>query len=303
MLKLAVTMAALGWALSRTSLSAMRDAVGRMSPAAPIAAVLLLAGGIVAGAFRWREVMRAYGVDRMPPLAFLIRGYLVAGFYNTLVLGNVGGDVLRGYAARGAFEHPADSYIAILVERGFGLVALLALAAVGASLGTSLGAPLAIVFVGLGVALLAVTMATPRLVQTLSRWLPGRLGSLAREPTSPRNYGALFVAALWSIPSQLTAICATHVLVHGIEPRLQLIDSLALIPIASLVTYVPISLAGLGLREAAFVVLLGKVGVAPGDATAASLAFMGVLLFVAVVGGVAHAIQPLRLPRDGGDVR
>jgi hypothetical protein len=60
--------------------------------------------------------------------------------------------------------------------------------------------------------------------------------------------------------------------------------------------YVPISLAGLGVREAAFVVLLGRVGVSPANATAASLAFMASLLVLAVAGGVGHALRPLVLP-------
>jgi glycosyltransferase 2 family protein len=296
-LKIGVTIAALAWALSRTSVSSMLEAVGRMSAMAPAAAVLLLGSNIIVGAVRWREVIRAYGVEPVPPLGFLIHGYLVAGFYNTLVPGNVGGDALRGHAARSAFSHAADSYVAVLVERGLGFAALIVLAGVGAWLSPAVpfwwaGPALVVV----GAALVAVSIATPWLMRKIARWLPSALRQLVGELTIPRGSRPLFVATLWSFVAQIGAVLASHVLVRDLDPHLRLVDSLAFIPIASLSLYVPISLAGLGVREAAFVVLLGRVGVSPANATAASLAFMASLLVLAALGGVGHALRPLVLP-------
>lgn len=275
----------------------MLEAVGRMSAMAPAAAVLLLGSNIVVGAVRWREVIRAYGIDPPPPLSFLMHGYLVAGFYNTLVPGNVGGDALRGHAARSAFPHAADSYVAVLVERGLGFAALVVLAGVGAWLSPAVpfwwAGP---ALLAVGAMLVAVSIATPWLMRKVARWLPGALRELVGDLTTPRGKHPLFVAILWSVVAQTGAVLASHILVRDLDPHLRLIDSLAFIPIASLSLYVPISLAGLGVREAAFVVLLGRVGVSPANATAASLAFMASLLVLALAGGVGHALRPLVLP-------
>jgi uncharacterized membrane protein YbhN (UPF0104 family) len=301
-LKIGVTVAALAWALSRTSASAMLDAVGRMSAMAPVAAVLLLGSNIVVGAVRWREVIRAYGVEPLPPLGFLMHGYLVAGFYNTLVPGNVGGDALRGHAARGAFSHSADSYVAVLVERGLGFAALVLLAGVGAWLSPAVpfwwAGP---ALLAAGGALVMVSVATPWLMRKVARWLPASLRGLVGELTTLGGNRALLIAVLWSVVAQTGAVLASHILVRDLDPHLELVDSLAFIPIASLSLYVPISLAGLGVREAAFVVLLGRVGVSPANATAASLAFMASLLVLAAAGGIGHALRPLVLPA-GRDV-
>ena len=267
-LKIGVTLAALSWALSRTSVSAMLDAVARMSATAPLVALLLLGSCVLVGAVRWREVIRAYGVELLPPLGFLIHGYFVANFYNTLVPGNIGGDALRGHAARGAFSNAADSYVAVLVERGFGLAAIVVLAGVGAWLSPAVpfwwAGPALLVAGG---ALAVVSVATPWLMRKTARWLPASLRGLVGELTLPRANRALFIAMLWSIVTQTFTVLASHVLVHDLDPNLRLIDSLAFIPIASLSMYVPISLAGLGVREAAFVLLLGRVGVSPANAT------------------------------------
>jgi hypothetical protein len=57
-----------------------------------------------------------------------------------------------------------------------------------------------------------------------------------------------------------------------------------------------VSVAGLGVREAAFVVLFAHVGVSAANATAASLASMATQMTVALLGGIAHALVPLSLP-------
>jgi uncharacterized membrane protein YbhN (UPF0104 family) len=296
LLKIGVTAGALAWALSRTSTSAMLDAVGRMSPLAPALAVGLLALNIAVGAIRWREVMRAYGVDPLPPLGFLMHGYLVAGFYNTLLPGNVGGDALRGYAARSAFSHEADSYIVVLLERGLGFAALVVIASVGAWLSPAVpfwwAAPLLFL---LGAAILGVSIGTPWLMLRLAGWFPAKLRHLVGDLTIPRGFRPLSIAILSSFVTQSGAVVASHVLVYDLDSRLSFVDSLAFVPLASLSLYVPVSLAGLGVREAAFVVLLGRVGVSAANATAGSLAFMAALLVLAIAGGVGHAIRPLAL--------
>lgn len=308
MLKIGVTSATLTWAISRTSFTAMIQAVGRVSPGAPLVAILILSSNVFVGAARWREVMRAYGVRCLPPTSFLIHGYLVAGFYNTLVPGNIGGDALRAYAAHSAFIHPADSYVAVLLERGLGLAGLVILAGVGASLTPVLpfwwaGPSL----IAMGAALAGVSMATPVVLQKFVRWLPAGTRAIVPSLTRPVGYGALGIAAGWSVVSQLVVFFASYILIHDLDRHLRILDSLALIPFAALSSYVPVSVGGLGVREAAFVILLGRVGVSAAHATAASLAFMAALLVVSALGGVAHALRPLTLPNgshvEGTDVR
>ena len=64
---------------------------------------------------------------------------------------------------------------------------------------------------------------------------------------------------------------------------------------AILVAILPVSLAGLGLREGAFVLLLAPYGIAPADALAYSLlAFTTTVLAIGLIGGVVEAFRLLR---------
>ena len=62
-----------------------------------------------------------------------------------------------------------------------------------------------------------------------------------------------------------------------------------------LVAILPISVAGLGVREGAMVILLAPCGVAAADAlTYALLAFATTILAVGLLGGLLEAIRLLR---------
>jgi uncharacterized membrane protein YbhN (UPF0104 family) len=295
LLKLGVTGAALSWAVSRTSFSAMTEAVRSLSLRAVLISVGLLLVNTGVGALRWRAVLGAYRGARVPGLGFLTHGYLVASFYNTFVPGNIGGDALRAHAARAAFEHPADSFATVAIERGLGLGALLVLGGVGVSFQS--GAPafmgLFLILGGAAAALLAT--ASPWLSVRVLKWLPERFRSKVPVLSIPAGRAALGLAFLWSIVSQYLGVLSSHVLVQDLVPRVTALDSLAVVPLALLSLYVPISVAGLGVREAAFVVLFGRLGVSAADATAASLAFMATLMTAAVIGGIVHAFFPLAL--------
>lgn len=296
-LKLGVTAAAFAWATSRTSFAAMAGAVRSLSLGAVLLSVGLLLMNAGVGALRWRAVMNSYGGRRVPKLGFLAHGYLVASFYNTFVPGNIGGDALRAHAARSAFEHPADSFATIAIERGLGLGALLVLGGIGVSFqhGVPEFAGPLLIFGGFAGALLAIL--SPWLSVRVLKWLPERLRAKVPLLSIPTGYSSLGLAFLWSIVSQYLGVLSSHVLVQDLVPTVTALDSLAVVPLALLSLYLPVSVAGLGVREAAFVVLFGHFGVSAADATAASLAFMATLMTVAVIGGVVHALFPLVLPK------
>ncbi|HEX7670383.1 MAG TPA: lysylphosphatidylglycerol synthase transmembrane domain-containing protein, partial [Polyangiaceae bacterium] len=202
LLKLGVTGAALGWAMSRTSFSAMTGAVRSLSLRAILISVALLLANVGVGALRWRAVIGAYPGARTPRLGFLAHGYLVASFYNTFVPGNIGGDALRAHAARSAFEHPADAFATIAIERGMGLGALLVLSGIGTSFLEAapgwLGPSLAVT----GAVLATVAGASPWLSVRLMKFLPARLRSKMPALSVPTGVPALGLAFLWSIVSQ-----------------------------------------------------------------------------------------------------
>ena len=294
-IRVSVAVGALWWTLSRVSMQEMMDAASRVTLLAAAAAVALTFGNLLVGALRWSALMHAYGARHKPSVLFLARVYLVGIFYNTFLPGNVGGDVLRGHVTRRAFPGVASSYLIVVIERVFGLAGLLLLAAsvlvvhpVGGVEGLS---QLSI----LGVIAALAAAASPVVGRRIAPWLPGRLKSLAGSLPAIERPSLLLIVLLLSVGTQTVVALTGWVLLESIAPEVALVESLVLVPVALAAVYFPATVAGLGVREAAFVYLFTSVGIDRADATAASLAFLAAQLVVAGTGGLLHLLAPLRM--------
>ena len=69
------------------------------------------------------------------------------------------------------------------------------------------------------------------------------------------------------------------------------------LPIVNIMTMIPITFNGIGLREGAMVYFLGFKGIAPEPALALGLLFFSIQVTTSLVGGVAYALG-LSSPTD-----
>ncbi|MFW5925483.1 MAG: lysylphosphatidylglycerol synthase transmembrane domain-containing protein [Myxococcota bacterium] len=291
-LRLTITGGALAWVLSQTDLSKLAPALGRVSVVAAVLSVLIFLVNLFIGALRWRVLLRAYGARWKPSLLLMWRVYLVALFYNTALPANVGGDVVRGYVTRRAFPGAAGAYLVVAVERVFGLAGIFLLAAIGLLLHPIPAFANLTFFALIGVLIAAAAAASPLLGRRLAPWLPGRLRSMAELLPLVRTPSLLLVVLALSVGTQTALALTGHVLVSSIDSSVSLGTSIVLVPVAMAAIYAP-TVAGLGAREAAFVLAFGAVGVSEADAVAASFAMFASQLATALIGGFSHMLVPL----------
>ena len=291
LLRLAFTAAALGlwWWLARISPAEAVEAVLQIAPGSLAAGAAFGLAGVWIGGLRWRLLLEAFGAARAPATNELARLHLIALFYNTFLPANVMGDVLRAHLTREAFEKKASAYFIVLLERVFGLAGLLLLAGslmLVAPIG-ELGALRWVAPIGLLGA--AAASASPFLIHAIGAKLPARLAVLTQAaPPLVAPHRLLGVLAL-SVLSQGAAAMIGFFVVASFAP-VAWHASLIVFPVALVATYAP-TIAGIGTREAAFVVVLGAIGVSEGAATATALAYLGVQLGLALLGGLLHLLQ------------
>jgi hypothetical protein len=94
-------------------------------------------------------------------------------------------------------------------------------------------------------------------------------------------YQALVLVAFWLIAEALDL---------GVDPAILAI----VVPPVLLASVLPISVAGFGVREGAFVVLLGEFGVSSADATLLSILAVTSVALASLPGGLAIAFQDVR---------
>ncbi|HKY24045.1 MAG TPA: lysylphosphatidylglycerol synthase transmembrane domain-containing protein [Gaiella sp.] len=269
-------------------------------------AVGIMIGTVPLMAVRWRWLLRAQGIDDR--LSWLVRAYFTSYTAGQILPTAIGGDAWRVVeSSRRHSGRTGDLTAIVLLERGLGGVATLALGAIGFLLAVGrydVGAYLWIegAFVVGAIALgflFFARSARPLLVRLrpLLTWL--RLERPVRAFYDGVHHYRGHPRLLVGVFAYTTAIQAVRVLAIwasakavGIElgPRIYYVMG----PLFFLVLLVPFTLNGIAVREAFFVSFLGSVGVAADAAFAAGFLFFLVTTLLAVPGAVILLREGMR---------
>jgi uncharacterized membrane protein YbhN (UPF0104 family) len=300
--KLLVVAGAFTYILTRQSWPELVDALSRIEPVSIALASLLQVACILIATVRWRCLLRAYGARTTPAFGTALRVYFVGQFYNTYLPGAVGGDVLRGVLTRSSFagEGGATASVAIVfVERGLGLLGVLAVSALAAPFAASdelqrLILPYSLLgSLGVAAVITAITLG-----QRLARYAPLRIATILRSLPELQRVPPFVAACLLSVGTQtLVAFCA-HVLLLNVYPQADVRQSLMAMPLAAGAAFFPLSYAGAGPRDFVLMNIYKLLGIPSAAGTATALSLLLVTLLVAGLGGVLQLLAPLHPPEE-----
>lgn len=282
--------------------SAVHRMTGFSVPAAISAVCLLMLHCFVAG-WRWRMIMRLFGPAL--PLPVSIRLFFEGYFFNNALPSTIGGDGVRIYRASRLGLPLAASVNGVLLDRVTGLTGLFILVAVGQPLLYARVEDTAtrLVFAAILLAGLAGIAA-----MILARRIPERLlPATLREPVhklSEATHAAylhpgvsLPVLGL-SVVVHGLIVMSVHVIAIGLGLDVGLFESLVLVPAVILLSTVPVSIGGWGLREGLMVTALGLAGV-PADAALSVSILFGLAQIVAGLPGGALWLTAGRREQTG----
>jgi uncharacterized membrane protein YbhN (UPF0104 family) len=265
----------------------LADALKGARPGWVMAALAMSTGGVLLGALRWQIVLEAmrYRLGFWRSLVAVLATWPLA-----VVTPSRANDFLRAVAVRRTVPLAAGTG-SILAEKVVDLSWLLALAAAGAALES----------LWLWSALIAGVLAVELVVVGL---LVTHRAKLVRVPIFKAHAGKiedLFVAfdALLASPPRLLAACLvslviraltlgiTFTLLRAVGADVDAFDTCALWPVATLVGLLPLTLAGMGTRDATFMYLLSERGhlVTRANVLAATMGYSAISVGVfAIVG-------------------
>lgn len=248
----------------------------------------------VIGTWRWAAVMRAYGAKQLPGPGRLLSLYFMGFFYNLWLPGGVGGDLVRGVASREVFgDNGATAGLTVVfVERLCGLIGLFFFVGISFSLWPLPGVNVPIVYAGLAILAAFCGVLAVALAPKLTPHLPPFLARIsARVPALERRGPFVLALALSTLTHMFTALSG-HVLVADLAPNVSVTHSLTVVSLAAVSAFFPLTHAGAGIREGAFVQLYAPLGVPGAVAVAASLALFATQLAVSGVGGLLSLLSP-----------
>jgi uncharacterized membrane protein YbhN (UPF0104 family) len=260
-------------------------AIERM-PAWALAVGYFIGGlNITLGATRWRILMQAFGARTLASRGEFLLATFVAHFYNTFVPGSFGGDLVRGYITRRSFDQSATGLYVVFFERFVGLAALCVVAAAGLLVG-----PRIVDYAVVGPYLLGA--AAVLLVVGALAAFTGRLERFRTLLPAIRVPRLLWPAFGISLVGHLTNLVSFTVLATAMGLPLGPTDLALVVPLGLLATIVPITMAGVGAREATLVGLLSLLSIPTSDAVVFTLSFALVNIGLALTGGIIQLVQP-----------
>lgn len=288
-LRLGITAALVVLIVVRVDWSSVAGILGAVSVTMLATAFAIKAIGIVLSAFKWGLLLEIQGTAL--PLATLVRYYLVGMFANNFMPTIVGGDAARAYQTARRTGDGWGAGASILMERLTGLTGLLAVGiwAWTASAARIGGFPFWLPIVAGLAAGAAVPAAGALLLRSIAigKGAVGWRSSLLRlKEVYRRSRKRLLASLALSVLFHLLMGLGTWVLVRALGSSPRLIDVTWVVPAVSLLTMIPVSLNGYGLRETGYIVLLGSIGVPEAGGAAAALLSRAILIVFSTVGGV-----------------
>lgn len=295
-LRILLPLGVFAYLLSIVPFRDLAASLSRVSFVAGALATLSMFGAFVAGAFRWRLLFTACGVDARPRIRDLLRLHMVGSFYNSCLPGGLGGDVVRAVATQGLMGERGlpGSLAVVFLERTLGLSGLLILVAVSFSFFPLQGVENVVYYSVLGLVATACVVTAIAVGSRIAPFLPKPLGRLMAQLPTIRSAPHFALALLLSVITQAGGtVLSGHALAASIAHGVAFTASLGVLPLIGAAQYFPLTVGGAGVREAGFVLFYGLAGVGRADALATSLAYAGVQYLLAAVGGILHAVVPL----------
>ena len=293
-------------------IGALIEKMRLLNPLAFCAAIVLYLFAAYVSTLRWQLL-----IPRRISTGRLFSMYMIGSFFNTYLPGIVGGDAVKAYymsrelkgqagaqalplqaepptrTSRLSSEHNVLAIASVFMDRYIGFIALLTIGAVAFPFGLTYleGAsgtwPVIWVLPGFFIVFAAVSIALKFRLGKNIKFLDRIYGYFELYKA---KRGALVLAFLYSLGVQAMGIAAVYVLSVGLALDISFYSLLIFIPIIILISFIPVSISGIGLREGAFVILLGAVGVPARMAMTLSITWF-LSVFVAGIWGLIEYLR------------
>ena len=255
----------------------------------------------IAAMMRWQILLRVQGIrlknSRVAGLFF------IGMFYNQFLPGGTGGDIVKSYLLLKETPKKAGALLAVVFDRLIGLVALVAITVTLVSLRFDLlrKTPetrqlLWVLLILLGSSIVGLltsfVISGFNLFHLLPEKFPGR-EKLIEISAAYHLYARHWFASLAAFGASLVAHLATFTtflcVAYAFHAQVRLIDFFAVLPIERTITALPISFAGVGLREQILQVMLHNLCGVPVEIAKliGTMSFL-IILFCCAPGGLVY---------------
>jgi uncharacterized membrane protein YbhN (UPF0104 family) len=214
--------------------------------------------------------------------------YMIGAFFSSFLPGVVGGDAVKAYYLNKDAKKISLTLASIFMDRYIGYVGLITIGAIAF--------PFVLGYFGESVYRWTLPFIFVLFIIGSFLFFGLQLGKRFRVISEFYEYFSLLKtkkhivisALMLAFIIQLMNYLIVIILASGMGAKIPLLVLFAFLPIVITITALPISIAGLGVREGSFVLLLGLIGVEPEVSTSLSLAWFFCVFFGSLPGLVLY---------------
>lgn len=219
----------------------------------------------------------------------LVSLYFIGSFFSTLLPGLVSGDAVKAFYL---YRHTGKgtggtSLASVFMDRYVGVVAMVSIGFAGFIAGYHYIKDIKIV---LAILIFFVGFLIGSFVLWRVNW--GRIKALSSFYIPLMEYKTrrqiIYKGLILGLIIQGIGIPCVYILSLSIGLKVSIIYFLMFVPMISVAAAIPISVAGLGIREAGFVILFGSIGVPKEAALSLSLLVFTLTCMVSFIGGIEY---------------
>jgi glycosyltransferase 2 family protein len=248
----------------------------------------------VLGAWRWATLLKKFHISYN--LIVLVKYYYIGNFISFFMPTSIGGDIARIIFLQRESHSIEIGSSSVIVERILGIIAIIMLFSLSVAMGLkditdmSFFWPAISVLIVFLMLILLLFFFPIKMIDKIS-FIPEKLRANFRSTMlTLRSYrtetSTLIQALVLSLLFQLTIILSYYLLAASIQLRIPVHLFLLFMPLIWILTLLPLSLNGLGLREGSFIYFFSSAGY---DSELLSIiSILGVLLLViqGLIGGI-----------------
>ena len=257
---------------------------------------------LLIAAYKWKILVSGYGFTRILLVSMIGR------FYSLVLPGQLPGEAAKAYYLGKGQEDKMKVAASVIMDKLSGIVGLLFVGVVSLVF-TSQNVPRSIIFsltIVLAMSIMFLVVIRIRFITSLFEkmltWAGIKFRYLCKISAHSivlideikiymdRPYlllGNFILACIY----QLAGVLMVFIIARNLGIQVEYVDFCWIFAVVSIALLLPVTIGGLGLREGAFLGLLGWMNVLPDKAMALSLSFFGVQILEALAGGILALLK------------
>jgi uncharacterized protein (TIRG00374 family) len=247
--------------------------------------------------YRWRMLLVAIGVNL--PAKEIITPFLGGIFFSLFLPSTIGGDVVRGADLALYTKKTKEVLASVLLDRLSGYIGMVLVVVLALSFGYKYVRQPSIIISTLILCLVLASallvLFNPFVFKIINNILPSNnrvtavLKNMHQEVFAFRlNPKLLFNNLFFSLFIQILGPIISYLVALALHTKISIIYFLVLMPIIGAISMLPISIGGLGLRDASSIFFFTKVGVSKDIAFAISLLGFFFILITGIAAGIIY---------------